>query len=257
MQEAEADVLTILDTCSAGSVVKGVSDDARIHEVLAAAGRRAPTDAPGPRSFTRALIDSLKEQLGRFQDTPFTTYDLNQAIMRRRKNHNSNLFRINETHSHRFIKLAPLDEKEKVESPVTAKDSSYLTLRFVFRDSTSFSSKQAETLAKELSQGAVRSQLDVRAIEWVDFQANKDSDRLVEAVRLFVAVRRVQRRWRASKDERHGKRRSSELSEGEATRNKRQRTIRRWPLSPSRSHSESFDMLSPSPSVKSNNHSPC
>ncbi|EMD00812.1 hypothetical protein BAUCODRAFT_118540 [Baudoinia panamericana UAMH 10762] len=61
VNEAHADVLTILDCCCAGSIMKGKpAEDARTYEVLAATPRKKATEAPGPLSFTRALIDVLK-----------------------------------------------------------------------------------------------------------------------------------------------------------------------------------------------------
>ena len=39
LHHADADVLTILDTCSAGSVIKGTTDDLKVFEVFAATMR--------------------------------------------------------------------------------------------------------------------------------------------------------------------------------------------------------------------------
>lgn len=198
---ADADILTILDTCSAGSAVKGSSEDTRVYEVLAATGRKKPTSGPGPKSFTRAMIETLKEQLKISKDAPFTTFDLNQAIMRRRKNQSSQLFP-RTGHSHRFVKLAPLTTIRAFRAPTLPRASFGLTLRFVFANST-MTGEQAERLAETLSRSVAHSDfagsgLEAKAIEWVDFCPIAGGGSSGEELKLHKAVRNVQQLWRAS-----------------------------------------------------------
>lgn len=253
LHEADADVLTIVDSCSAGSVMKGATNDSQIFELLAATGRRAPTAGPGPRSFTRAMIDSLKDQLSKNPDIPFTTYDLNQAIMKRRKNDTSQIFNRNSAHSHRFIKLAPLDEV-KVESPIVPKDSSYLSLRFVFKRETVLSNDQIARLAKQLSTGALNSETDIRAIEWLDYHHTRDIEHFAEAAALIQTVKSLQKRWKARiQSKKTLKRKNSDASDqGEPALKRLQIHTKRSEASRKDTH----ELLSPSPSESSNKASP-
>lgn len=245
LHEADADVLTILDTCSAGSVMKGVNDSDQTFEVLAATGRKKPTAAPGPRSFTRALVDALQGQLDHSRDAPFTTYDLNQEIMRRRKNHSSHVFPRLGKHRGRFIKLAPLDKNERVKTPILSKNSAYLTLRFGFDNPKALTPIQAETLARELSQGASRCELNIRSIDWVDYRPGQDEarkaeeagERIADTARLLQSVLEAQRRWRALAKKGSCKRKDDGTSCDEKTDVKRPRTP------------NGFKIPSPSPSV--------
>ncbi|KAF2771713.1 hypothetical protein EJ03DRAFT_22498 [Teratosphaeria nubilosa] len=49
---AEADVLTILDCCCAGNMIKVHSQNNRIYEIMAATGKDMATPEPGVRSYT-------------------------------------------------------------------------------------------------------------------------------------------------------------------------------------------------------------
>lgn len=203
VDHARADVLTILDTCSAGSAVKGSSGDAKVYEVLAAAGRESPTSAPGDRSYTRAMIDALKAHLAKSEPAPMTTFDLHQAIMRRRKCHASQLFSRN-GHTHRFVKLAPLEKHPRPRVSTTPPRASFsLTLRFVFADSPTLTAEQAENLARALARGVAHPDiadngLQAKAIDWVDFQPSEDTDATGDLRRLQEAVRKVQQMWRGT-----------------------------------------------------------
>lgn len=198
---ADADVLAILDTCSAGSAVKGSSENTKVFEVLAATGRRSATAAPGQKSFTRAMIDSLKDHLTSSNGTPTSTYDLNQAIMRRRKNQTSQVF--SRSGGQRFVKLAPLVTNPYLRAPTVPRASVSLTLRFVFANSTTLTAEQAKLLATALSRSLTHSEftdtgLQPTAIDWVDFLSIAGGSGSADAARLQESVKKVQRLWRAS-----------------------------------------------------------
>lgn len=264
--EADADVLVILDTCSAGSAMKNLKNDLRTFEVLFAAGIKTPASPPGPRSFTRALIDSLDEQVKNLDDAHFTTYDLNNEIMRRRNIQDSHVMPHRSIHSSRHIKLAPLSEVQQSESLVSAKDASSLTLRFVFREITRLSKMQIEKLAEKVSQGAYNAELGIRAIEMTDFKASKDrerfaenGERFVETVRLHLAVKKAQKLWRRpllGGSGHHLKRTTEELDE-DGQIHKRLRQDGKV-LGDTSTHAAPClgDPMSPPSSVLSNEHSP-
>ncbi|KAK5137339.1 hypothetical protein LTR08_008916 [Meristemomyces frigidus] len=196
LEHAEADCLTILDCCCAGSIMKGSTEDIRTFEVLAATGKKMPTEPPGKRSFTRAMIGALRDQLQKPEQVPFTTFALNEDIMRRRGNHRSHLFSRHPTSSHRFIKIAPLQLHDTTEVPVSAQEASYLTVRFSFKDVTLLKEGQVKRLAKEVSQSAANSNLGINRIDFIEFQQNKGGERWAEFVRLLRVVKQVQRSWR-------------------------------------------------------------
>ncbi|KAK5120563.1 hypothetical protein LTR85_006219 [Meristemomyces frigidus] len=252
LHNAEADVLTILDCCCAGAVMKGSMEDIRTFEVLAATGRKSPTEPPGKRSFTRAMIAALQDQLGKPEQAPFTTLALNEEIMRRRSSHRSHLFR-QPASSHRLIKIAPLQNDDHTVSPTSAQEASYLTVRFSFKDATTLKSDQVVRLAKEVSQSAANSELGINRIDWVDFQQNKYGDRWPDFVRLLRAVKHVQRRWRALVLIRTQKRKRGREDHDAGSPSKRLHSGTKGALAPPSDHA---DPLSPPQSVKSNYDSP-
>lgn len=89
LRRTQADMLLILDCCCASSFVEtdarvpDASQD-RIYEILAASGRRQVAEQPGERSFTRRMIDVLKDELKREDGQGISTYELNDEVSRRR-----------------------------------------------------------------------------------------------------------------------------------------------------------------------------
>ena len=79
MCQAEADVLTILDTCFASNTFRDVGASHR-YELLAACHKSEPTRSAGPRSFTTALTWAVKNLL-QGKDDFFSTQELLQKIL--------------------------------------------------------------------------------------------------------------------------------------------------------------------------------
>lgn len=215
----------IMDCCCAGMVVKGAMEDLRTFELLAAATKGMATAGPGRRSFSRAMIDALKEQLQDPDNLPFTTFDLNNKIIRRRGEQGSQVYPRLNTRSHRFIKLAPLNSGV-VPKPVAAPlEASYLTLRFSFEKITALQPKQTVRLAKALSKASLETKLGINRIEWLDAVENKPS-------KLYKAVMKAQRLWRAQ--ERPCDRPTKRVREEEPTVREEPASKRaRQPLTPS------------------------
>lgn len=176
--------------------MRNISKDPRVFEVLAATTRRTPTAGPGNRSFSKALIDSLKEQLDKHEQVPFTTAELNADIMRRRNNQNSHVFRPLSRYSPRSIKLAPLYVEEGTKSPVPPLVPSYVTIRLAINNDGSLDVDQIETLGKELSQACHKADVGVRAMEWLEYKPGEDGNRIKENERTRSVIRLVQDRWR-------------------------------------------------------------
>ena len=168
--DIEGDVLTILDTCYSSNVTKSGNEDTRTFELLSACAYDTTTASPGPNSFTRALIDALKELLKETKDRSFSTFYLNQRILmnpNRRDTPSQLWFRLK--HHERHIRLAPLKpQKDRSRPPaLLALPRGYLTLRFAIRDE-SLNREQIDFLTKNLSQVFSNKQLlGLRRIDWI------------------------------------------------------------------------------------------
>lgn len=174
--DVEGDVLTILDTCySSNPQFKSGREDTRSFELLSACTYDAPTPAPGPLSFTRALIDGLKDLLQEYKDRPFTTFHLNQRILTnpKRRDYPSQLwFRLK--HHERHILLAPLKpEPERLqEASLFKPPRGYLTLRFALNHS-SLNREQIDILSRNLTEALGKKHkttFGLRKIEWIEMK---------------------------------------------------------------------------------------
>ncbi|GAB1736830.1 hypothetical protein NU219Hw_g8858t1 [Hortaea werneckii] len=178
LDDVDADVLTILDCCEAAHIIqKGIHDRTNTHEVLAASGRATTTYPPGKMSFTRHFIDALKEELEKHRRQPFSTYDLNEVIMRRRKNTSSHVYTRHGKRNGRHIVLAPLDHLRSDDKFRSAdmlsrdpRNTATLDLRVVFRTDEMLQEAATKLLAHHLSVAARDSKLNIRAIDWMEYQ---------------------------------------------------------------------------------------
>ncbi|KAI7548601.1 hypothetical protein KC331_g4309 [Hortaea werneckii] len=188
LDDVDADVLTILDCCEAAHIIqKGVHDRTNTHEVLAASGRATTTYPPGKMSFTRHFIDALKEELEKHRRQPFSTYDLNEVIMRRRKNTSSHIYTRHGKRNGRHIVLAPLDHLRSDDKCRSADmlsrdplNTATLDLRVVFRTDEMLQEAATKLLAHHLSVAARDAKLDIRAIDWMGYHPS------LNAIRGFV-----------------------------------------------------------------------
>lgn len=171
--EVDGDVLTILDTCFSSNLTKSGREDVRTFELMSACAFDSTTAAPGDNSFTRALIDALKELLHEHKDAAFSTFQLNQRILlnpARRDTPSQLWYRLK--HHERHIRLAPLNpERERLVRRPSLRHPprGYLTLRFALRDS-SLNREQIEYLTKKLSKAfrsPKHSLVGLRRIDWL------------------------------------------------------------------------------------------
>ena len=180
LDDAEADTLVILDCCYAGNIMKTVTQQTRVYEVMTATGKDRPTESPGKASYTAALIETLKEL--RKQGQPFTTWQIHQLIHKRRDwNTSSLLWNPGFQGPPRHISLWPPEKPEPRRNPSAVQRSSYLDIRVFFQDNSSLTDDQVAVLAKELSKlrrGATKaSKLDVCDIQWRGFNPGKEHSR--------------------------------------------------------------------------------
>jgi hypothetical protein len=193
--EVEGDVLTILDTVYASNTAekaKTRSDDTRVFELLSACAFDPTTAPPGPNSFTRALIDALKELGEAYKGGPFTTFHLNQLIIMdpRRRDTPSMLWNILHHHDHRHIRLAPQESEEHRETQSQRPGRGYLTLRLCLRDDF-LDSAQIEFLTRQLAKGlGNKPALGLRRIDWVGF---RKADVFYSSVLAILAIVRWKR----------------------------------------------------------------
>jgi hypothetical protein len=172
-EEVDGDVLTILDTCFASNHTKSGREDVRTFELLSACAIDETTAAPGPQSFTRALIDAMKELLKENNGAAFSTFQLNQRICLNpaRRDTPSHLW--NRLHHHeRHIPLAPLKPEPDAltrRPSLRRPPRGYLTLRFALRDD-SLNREQIEYLTRKLSTAFRNPKLSLvglRRIDWL------------------------------------------------------------------------------------------
>lgn len=199
LQDSSADVLTIIDSCSAGSIWKDAATKDRSWEVLAASNRWDPTAAPGPHSFTRALIDSLTARLDAHPDQLFSVFQLHDDIMKRRNDERS-VFRTRHGLNQRYIKLAKLDVRsshhDEEDLPAYTREAAFMTLRLSFGNRSHLPDEQLKNLARGISRAAAEAELGINKIDLVEFREIEGWCRLSSVVKLCSAVRKAQRLWR-------------------------------------------------------------
>ncbi|KAF2102303.1 hypothetical protein NA57DRAFT_54220 [Rhizodiscina lignyota] len=156
LENAKCDALSILDCCFAGDVHKGgIMDDDRTYQLLSAAGRQKPTNRPGPRSFTSALIQSLMGLLEERQGRPFTTLQLqNRISQQEHRTRNPPFLWHRLKRDERMIFLSPLAKRSRKNSLDNVEPSrAFLTFRIALSEER-LNEKQVKELGKGITQAA-------------------------------------------------------------------------------------------------------
>ncbi|KAF2023891.1 hypothetical protein EK21DRAFT_94543 [Setomelanomma holmii] len=172
--EVEGDVLTILDTCYASNLAqKSGRPETKKFELLSACPIDQTTAAPGNYSFTRALIDGLKELLNEHKE-PVSTFRIQQRInLDKRRNDTPAQLWSRSPMSDHHIYLAPLKpHKPDITQPSSFRHTpgGYLTLRFGLRDSI-LNKEQIEYMTKTLSTALFNKALiGLRKVEWIELR---------------------------------------------------------------------------------------
>jgi hypothetical protein len=199
--DVDADVLTILDTVFASNqlIDRMAGDDAwdgdqrkRRFELMSACAVDETTPAPGPYSFTRALIDALTAFVDQGPDDSFSTFSLNQRICMspKRRDTTSMLWSLLPNKSHIF--LTPMRKASDVIAERKQKGKAYLRLGFGLRDET-LSKTQIENLVQALAQLTRNEHIGLRSIDWLGFESKHgDITQFVRAVNMIVLAKR----WR-------------------------------------------------------------
>jgi hypothetical protein len=197
IEDAEGDVLTILDSCYASNIQKSSADRLRTYELLTAAGMDQPTNGPGKNSFTSVLTDELQDLLNKYRGRKFATAELVQRINvnPRRRNCPSMLWDRLSRHDH-HICLAPLDMldtwglEQRQLSFKNMQVKASLTLRIALEEER-MTRTQTEKLAQWLLKAFRESQIQTQKIDWVEFRrCPQRSASLKKAITIAQAVSR-------------------------------------------------------------------
>lgn len=193
LRKAEADKLLILDCCYACGIMKGGEEHTKSFELLAACGKNTTTPKPGKRSFSRALINSLRDKLIANANHPFDTKELHRAISKRKEwNDPPFLYNFDDGFPTRPIVLAPLDKSQVERKPAPVHNAAELSLRIAFEKKTALTNQEASTLAQCLAEAAKRSALGISAIDWLKFVPSLPSKERAQTRKLEQIVRATQ-----------------------------------------------------------------
>jgi hypothetical protein len=169
-EEVDADVLTILDTCYSSNIAKGAKQSIRKFELLSACPHDQTTSSPGDKSFTRVLIDKLKEFADEYEDKPFSTVHLSSRINMDKRRHDTPSQLWPRLPNEQNILLAPMKPKGKQipqKTHVQLEPRGYLTLRFALKEE-SLNRQQIEYLTKNLSKAFANKELiGLKKIDWL------------------------------------------------------------------------------------------
>ncbi|MCJ1351956.1 MAG: hypothetical protein MMC33_001940 [Icmadophila ericetorum] len=197
----ECDVLAVMDTCFAGSISRGLSkkEDGNTYQMLTASGNNKQTPGPGKKSFTRALIESLKELLEMRKDRPFTLQELRDKIdnYRQKKGFTENSQIINRLKNYdHSVTLTPLKENTTYEEQdfKFVPTRSILTLDLSLKQET-LSENDIRNLAEALSL-AVKNTY-VKRISWVYLKTLENGTTISGLVFSRILAKTYFRHWKA------------------------------------------------------------
>jgi hypothetical protein len=201
--EVEGDVLTILDTCYSSNMVKSGREEKRKIELLSACLHDQTTAKPGPRSFTRALIDAMRVLLeGR---KIFSTFQLSQTISLdpRRDDTPSQLWGRSQTKHHIFLApLKPANQMERRPPGFRYTPGGFLTLCFGLKGA-SLTQEQIEFVAKTLSKGLNNKALvGLKEIKWIGMVPGPPVPRFDRVALVIHVIRQWRKLIRRKKEER-------------------------------------------------------
>ena len=169
LEDADCDVLAIMDTCFASNIWKGLKDTRRAYLLLAASGHDKQTAGPGPNSFTTALIKSLEDSLKENNTGSFAVRALCDRINLYRRgtkaNNQSQVLDRLKSYS-TFINLTPLrnSSAERKDEFEIERTRAFLTLNLSLTEA--LDEKATKALAKDLSQAAKKHR--VKRVDWTN-----------------------------------------------------------------------------------------
>ncbi|KAF2633868.1 hypothetical protein BU25DRAFT_328197 [Macroventuria anomochaeta] len=200
--EIDADVLAILDTPYSNSSTEreGSRENSRRFEVLGACPIDQTTAAPGKNSFTRALIDELRDLLREYGDKPFNSFHLNQRICMNalRRDTPSQLWHLLRSEQNILISPMVTKEKAKRKSHLIRAPRGRLTLTFDLRDEE-MNHEQIQVMARGLAKVLeYKKMIGLRKINWHGIQptAMVQFEKIALAMLAIVHWRKIIQRRR-------------------------------------------------------------
>ncbi|KAI4714090.1 hypothetical protein J4E89_001540 [Alternaria sp. Ai002NY15] len=191
IEKVKANVLTIMDCCYAGDLMRNVSEHGRTFEMIAASRMGAPTPGPGENSFTRCLIRQLKvlavKSSGGY-GSYFDTHELVERIEKERPDSPPRLFR-RIPGSSRHIELRRLKPKNErpTQKPSISSHARFLHLGFALKHET-IDEKQIQYLTKELPALFSSIRLPLVNIKWLG--CRKEGKPTLKDIVRFVSENR-------------------------------------------------------------------
>lgn len=170
--------MSVQDSCFAGGVTAAVQGTGgHTWEYLGASLADDTTPAPGPNSFTSALIDALRRLLDDCAGASFTTMDLQNALIEEQKKRASRedpprhvkngVLLTRSKENKRRIELRPL----KADMPyfTNKKVHSYLTLRIELLQDE-LTNEEFDDLAKRVSRAVRKAKTKTRRVDYLGIQ---------------------------------------------------------------------------------------
>jgi hypothetical protein len=170
IEVARCDILAIMDCCMAGGVSAIIQGETgRTYEYLAPSKPYQPTNAPGDKSFTRALINSLQSLLEERKGQPFTTFDLHTALSKQKRKGRGYGFLIQRSSfNSRRIELRPV-----WRDPMYFDGSqihSYLNLRIELKQNK-LTEDELKDLAKLVSRAVRDAKVSTRRVDLLSMES--------------------------------------------------------------------------------------
>ncbi|KAF2002303.1 hypothetical protein P154DRAFT_521115 [Amniculicola lignicola CBS 123094] len=196
--DVEGDVFVLFDCCFGSNAHKGFIDERRLYWLMAASPRYETTPAPGPHSFTTALIQALRKLLDECNGQNFTTMKLMDEINMSRNPDNPGppcqLWDRFHKRYDRHIQLAPLNKgaSPKSRRRSIGEERACVKLRFSLYESPHFAQDDIERWARALVTASQETKIPLRGIEWTKMDA--PSSRLPRVVRAISACRYLKRK---------------------------------------------------------------
>jgi len=153
IDDVESDVLTIMDCCYASDLLRNVPEVGRTFEMLAASHIGETTPQPGEDSFTRCVIQHLKQLAVESSHSFFTTRDILERLQRDRPDQAPALWRrISGNSRHiRLSRLKPLCDRPPKRNSELSHHERFLTLGFALKNEA-LCQKHIEHLTRTLPQ---------------------------------------------------------------------------------------------------------
>ena len=208
LEDVDGDVLAILDACFASNLhTKGQLEHYRTYELFAAAGHDRQTAGPGPKSFTTALIASLKSLLEEYDDQPFTIRQLCETINLHpdRRCNQSHVWSRSKCYD-RYIALAPLKRTPNERMQDYDNNDHHNRTRAVLSLRLSLTAcplteGQIKFMAASISNSLKTPGTLVKRIDWVGLQSCERTIGFAAAGKAIKSALQLRKKFHACRDQ--------------------------------------------------------